>query len=117
LKRKFRLTSPTDFKRVRRYGKSYAHPLIVLVALPNEETQSRFGVAVGRTLGNAVKRNRVKRTLREALRPMLPAITPGWDVILIARRPIAEATFDEVQQAVIQLLKRVGLLEENGLLL
>jgi len=116
LKRKFRLTSPIDFKRVRQYGKSYAHPLIVLVTLPNEEAQSRFGVAVGRTLGNAVKRNRVKRTLREALRPLLPASPPGWDVVVIARRPISEATFDQVQQAIIQMMQRAGLLKENGLL-
>jgi len=81
MKRKFRLTRSTDFKRVRRFGKSYAHPLVVLISQPNELNISRFGISAGRSVGNAVHRNRAKRQIRESLRPLLPSIKSGWDVV------------------------------------
>ena len=94
---------------MRRLGKSYAHPLIVLIALPNELDFPRFAVAAGRSVGNAVVRNLAKRRLREALRLLVPAIAPGWDIILLARRPISAANFQQIQQALSVLLHRAGL--------
>ena len=91
-------------------GKSYAHPLVVLIALPNEKECSRFAVVAGRSLGKAVQRNRAKRLLREALRPLLPSIAPGWDVIFIARPPMDAATFQETQRALHTLLDRTKIL-------
>ena len=113
MRRNFRLTRSTDFQRVRRFGKSYAHPLLVLVALPNDRQASRFGVAAGRSVGSAVRRNRAKRLLREALHSCLPSISPGWDVVLIARRPMAEATLQSTQAALSVLLRRAHLLQDT----
>jgi ribonuclease P protein component len=110
--RRFRLTKSTNFKRVRRYGKSHAHPLIVLIALPNQEENTRFGVAAGRSVGNAVQRNRAKRHLRHAVQQVLPVVKPGWDIVLIARRTIAEATFQQTVTALVDLLGRARLLQE-----
>lgn len=111
MNRRFRLTSSTDFRRVRRLGKSYAHPLIVLISLYNDDDQTRIGVAAGRSVGNAVQRNRVKRLLRAAVQPYLTRIVPGWNVILIARRPMIDADFGRVQESLIGLLRRAHLLE------
>jgi len=113
MNRKYRLTRSTDFKRVRRTGKSYAHPLAILIVGPNDLTISRFGVTAGRALGNAVRRNRAKRRLREALRTFLPSTDGGRDVILIARPALNEAEWSDVLNAVATLLKRAGLLEEE----
>jgi ribonuclease P protein component len=113
VQRKFRLTSSNDYMRVRRTGKSFAHPLVVLVALPNDQEQIRFAVSAGRKVGNAVQRNRSKRLLREAARVFIPKITPGWDLLLIARQPLLEARFEEVKMAVRSLLKRAQLLENS----
>jgi ribonuclease P protein component len=113
--RRFRLTKSIDFKRVRRFGKSYAHPLIVLVAMPSTTGDLHIGVSAGRSVGNAVERNRAKRLLREAIRPLLPQIHPGWDIILLSRKTIASASFQSVQAAVFSLLQRAQLLRvENG---
>ena len=112
MKRKFRLIKSTDFKRVRRLGKSYAHPLVVLVKHPNASDQSHIGITAGRSVGNAVRRNHAKRILREMIRPILPAIRPGWDIILLARRPIVSGEYHEIETAVHTLFKRAKLLEE-----
>ena len=97
--------------RVRRLGKSYAHPLLVLVMLPNETESTRFAVSAGRSVGNAVQRNRAKRLIRAALHLLVSVIVPGWDIILIARRPLASATFAQTQSALQQLLQRARLIE------
>ena len=112
MKRRFRLTSSADFQCVRQQGKSYAHPLLVLVALPNQAERIRCGVAAGRSVGKAVQRNRAKRLLRSAIGPHLPALAPGWDIILIARHPILKATFGQTQAALLTLLQKARLLQE-----
>jgi ribonuclease P protein component len=109
---KFRLTRSEDFKRVRRIGKSYAHPLVVLVAQANENSAHvvRVGVAAGKMIGTAVHRNRAKRLLREALRPYLPSLASGWDLILIARPKLVTATLEDTRVALINLLRRAHIL-------
>jgi ribonuclease P protein component len=106
VQRKFRLTRSEDFDRVRRNGKSYAHPLVVLVAWHNGLQQMRVGVTAGKTVGTAVDRNRAKRLMREAVRAMLPILAPGWDLILIARPALAGASLAEACSAVTGLLRR-----------
>ena len=118
MQRKFRLTRSEDFKRVRRFGKSYAHPLMVLVVQANDETQAvgacpanvRVGVSAARTVGTAVKRNRAKRLLRAAMQTLLPTLAPGWDLVLIARPALASSTLDETRQALYSLLQRSKLI-------
>jgi ribonuclease P protein component len=113
VKRNFRLTRSTDFKRVRRFGKSYAHPFILLVALPAEAERTLIGVSAGRSVGSAVDRNRAKRLIREAIRPFLPALQPGWNILLIARKPILQAQFTVIQSSLEILLTRGQILNGN----
>jgi ribonuclease P protein component len=113
VQRRFRLTRSEDFKRVRRSGKSYAHPLVVLIALKSEKSDQprvRVGVAAGRTVGTAVTRNRAKRLLREAMRTMIPKIASGLDLVLIARPGLASASLQDTRQAVQNLLQRAQIM-------
>lgn len=116
MQRKFRLTRSEDFKRVRRSGKSYAHPLVVLIVQAHERSNPadpprvKVGVVAGRTVGTAVYRNRAKRLLREAVRTLLPHITPGLDLILIARPGLTSASLEETRQALLTLLQRAQIL-------
>jgi len=114
VKRIFRLTSTMEIKRIRRSGKSYAHPLMVLIIMPNELGRSRFAVSAGRSVGKAVQRNRAKRMLREAIRPIIHSITTGWDIILIARPLQVSASFQDTQMALTELLQRAQLLYVNN---
>ena len=69
-----------------------------------------MGVAAGRTVGGAVKRNRAKRLLREAMRTLIPSLAVGWDLILIARPPLARSDLFEVREALLTLLRRAELI-------
>jgi len=123
VQRRFRLTRSEDFKRVRRSGKSYAHPLVVLIALKSEKSDQprvRVGVAAGRTVGTAVTRNRAKRLLREAMRTLIPNIAlrlrstkdnaSNLDLMLIARPRLASASLEDTRQALLTLLQSAQLL-------
>ena len=114
MQRKFRLTRSQDFKRVRQSGKSYAHPLIVLIAQSNGEKITHVGVAAGRMVGTAVKRNRAKRLMREAMRPLLSSLTSGWDLILIARPSLSSSTLADTSQAVLKLLRHAKLISKSN---
>ena len=110
MQRKFRLTRSEDFKRVRRSGKSYAHPLVVLIVQTHDQPRVKVGVAAGRTVGTAVHRNRAKRLLREAMRSLLPNIASSLDLILIARPGLVTATLEDTRQALLNLLQRAQIL-------
>ena len=110
MQRKFRLTRSEDFKRVRRSGKSYAHPLVVLIVQTHDQPRLKIGVAAGRTVGTAVYRNRAKRLLREAMRTLIPSIASGLDLILIARPGLVSATLEDTHRALLNLLQRAQIL-------
>jgi ribonuclease P protein component len=111
MNRRYRLTNSSDFKRVRHTGQSFAHPLVLLIVSKNQLDHARFGFTAGKSVGNAVERNRAKRRLREAFRLLLPRIAPGWDVIAIARPTILSATWDELISVISTKLDRAGLID------
>jgi ribonuclease P protein component len=112
--KRFRLRANADFERLRREGRTLLHPLLVLSILPNGLEYSRFGFAVGRRLGKAVERNRIKRRMREVIRVRMQKgeIAAGWDVVFIARHPMREVSFHQVDEAIDLLLRRAGLMSE-----
>lgn len=114
MQRKFRLTRSTDFKRVRRTGKSYAHPFVVLVAQASDAPKVRVGVTAGRSVGGAVQRNKAKRLLREAMRPLLPDLPPGWDLVLIARSALLPTSLQEIRRVLLSLLRRAQILPQSN---
>jgi ribonuclease P protein component len=103
-----RLTKQSDFATVYRKGRAFAHPLVALRLLPNQLPYTRFGFAVGKTVGKAVVRNRVKRRLREGTRTL--PVRPGWDIVIIARPGAAAADFHALHTATSRLLSRAGVL-------
>jgi ribonuclease P protein component len=94
-------------------GKSYAHPLVVLIKARNNQVQTRIGITAGSAVGNAVQRNRAKRRLRAAIQLHLPVLLPGWDLILIARKPITGARYDQIEACLQALLKKAELIKNS----
>ena len=116
MKREFRLTRTNDFKRVRREGKSYAHPLLVLIVTHSNISKLRVGVTASRALGNSVNRNRAKRRVRACLDGFIPLISPDYDLVVLARRPIIAAEFNNICQVMQDLLERAGVMLKQGVI-
>lgn len=111
MNRKFWITSTNDFKRVRLSGRSYAHPLVVIICMQGLVENSRAGIITGKSIGNAVKRNKARRRLRVILGEYLPMIKTSSDLVIIGRASINEANFQEIKMAVQKQLIRAGLLD------
>lgn len=110
MERRYRLADKARFRQVRQQGASQAHPLIVLCYLANEQEFNRSGFSVSKRIGKAVVRNRARRRMSEAVRSLWDMITPGWDMVWVARAGVNEATFSELQTACARLLRRARLL-------
>ena len=113
MKRRYRLTRTSDFKRVRLLGKSFAHPLLVLILVRNSLDITRIGISTSRAIAKAVQRNRVKRQLRALLDCHIGCLEPGWDVVLIARPGICQVSFEDIGKAVTNVISRAGLLRPD----
>jgi ribonuclease P protein component len=98
------LTKPEQYTLVYEEGSSQADRFLVLKAMPNQLEFSRYGISVSKRIGKAVVRNRVKRVLREILRAA--SISPGWDIILIARIQAAGGDYSQLDKSVSNLLSR-----------
>ena len=110
-----RLSRSGEFERVYREGRSHASRHLVVYAFPRPGTdgEARLGVSVGRKLGGAVERNRMKRRLREAFWAAAEELPPGHDFVIVARPAAGELAQDGGEPAVEEALRSV--LREAGL--
>lgn len=102
------LTKPQQYAHVQARGRSWSCQLLVMRVTPNDLARSRFGFSVSKRVGKAVVRNKVKRRLREILRPV--PLRPGRDIVFIARPPAAGADFAALREATVLLLSRADLI-------
>ena len=110
VERQYRLRRSGDVRRTYDEGRSWVHPLLVLVARPNELDLSRVAFVAGRRVGNAVARNRAKRLMRVAARALYPRFDPGWDMVLVARQRLLEVKASQVEVALASLVRRAGII-------
>jgi ribonuclease P protein component len=115
-RRRRRLSRSGEFERVYREGRSHASRHLVVYAFPraeDAETEPRLGVSVGRKLGGAVERNRIKRLLREAFWASAEELSDGHDFVIVARPAAADLARQGGEQAIETELREV--LGEAGL--
>ena len=114
-RRRRRLSRSGEFDRVYREGRSHASRHLVVYSFPRTEgddTDPRLGVSVGRKLGGAVERNRVKRLLREAFSALGSSLPAGHDFVVVARPDAGELAQSEgeagIERALAVLLEKAG---------
>ena len=115
-RRRRRLSRSGEFDRVYREGRSHASRHLVVYSFPRTEgddTDPRLGVSVGRKLGGAVERNRMKRLLREAFWSSAEELRDGHDFVSVARPAAADLARQGGEQAIEAELREV--LGEAGL--
>lgn len=112
----YRLRKNFEFKIVYRRGKSVANELLVMYILKNKRNKdkemnsyNRLGVSISKKVGNSVVRSRSKRLISESFRLNYDYILKGYDFIFIARNPIVDKNYFDVEKAMINLIKKAGL--------
>ena len=92
------------------HTKGVADGYLVLYARKNRTGANRVGITVGKKLGKAHIRNRVRRRLREVYRLNEEQFLPGWDIVVVARTKAVDAEFSRLTKSYLSLAKRAGIL-------
>ena len=98
-----------DFQRVYRQGKSLANRYFVLYVFESEALAGKVGFAAGKKLGCAVKRNRVKRLLRETYRLHSNELRPGIALLLVGRQAMLDVKCPVVEKSFLKLGQKAGI--------
>ncbi|HLR61201.1 MAG TPA: ribonuclease P protein component [Lentibacillus sp.] len=111
MKKIYRVKDNEEFQYVFKHGKSFANRQLVLyyIEKPGQE-HFRIGLSVGKKIGNAVMRNRIKRYLRQAFIELEDYVRPTNDIIIIARHPTRQMNFHQVKKSLVHLLAKERLL-------
>ncbi len=110
LKKNRTIKKDKEFQLVFKKGNSFANKQLVLYFLEKEkQTRFRIGISVSKKIGNAVVRNRFKRYIRQAFYELDENIKLEYDLIVIARAPVATFDFAQTKGSLLHLLKKTSL--------
>ena len=109
LPRETRLVRRAEYDAVYREGRRRSSREFTLFVRPNGLEVSRFGWSIKKSLGNAVRRNRIRRRLREIFRLHRQEIATGWDIVVHPRTSVATAEFAGLAQELVTLVNSANL--------
>ncbi|WP_312643898.1 ribonuclease P protein component [Hydrogenoanaerobacterium sp.] len=107
------LNNNWDFKRMYSRGKSQAHPLLVTYVMKNKLGYNRLGITASKKIGNAVKRNRARRIIKQAYFEAEKELGCGYDVVLVARGRTVGAKSTDVLPVFLSHAKKLGFLAQT----
>ncbi|HOE70689.1 MAG TPA: ribonuclease P protein component [Brevefilum sp.] len=113
MQHRLRLTRNDEINRVRQDGQTLANTNLVLGFLPNQLKQNRIAIIAGRSIGGAVQRNFAKRRLRSAIQSLVSEFDQGFDMVLIARKPILTVNYALIVTGLRDLAQDAGLLKDE----
>lgn len=96
------------FRRLYAKGKSAAAASLAVYVRANHSPRTRLGITVSAKMGKAVRRNKIRRRVREAYRIHEHQMAPGWDIVVVARTRAAYASYAELEWALLSLLDKLG---------
>lgn len=105
-----RVKAHEDFQKIHDKGQSVVDGYGVFYFLPSPHDHSQLGTAVGKKLGNAVLRNKIKRRMRETFRQHQYCLKKPVSIVWVARRRLAHAPFAMYETVFLRLAKKAGLL-------
>ncbi|MEW9675361.1 ribonuclease P protein component [Lentibacillus sp. L22] len=114
MKKEFRIKANKEFQHVFKKGKSFANRQLVIYFLKKpDQRHFRIGLSVGKKIGNAVTRNRIKRYLRQAFLELEENIRNDYDIVIIARQPTKEMSSHQMKKSLTHLLMKQHLLKKS----
>lgn len=114
MKKAYRIKKNEEFQYTFKAGKSFANrQLVIYYAEKPEQEHFRIGLSVGKKIGNAVTRNRIKRYLRQAFQELDADIKNQYDIVIIARQPTKNMDFHEIKKSLSHLLYKQHLLKNK----
>lgn len=102
---KYKIRKGWEYRFIYRNGRRKANRYFVLYYIKNNLEYSRFGISVSRKLGGAVRRNRIKRLIREIVRLRDDTREMGLDMIIVAREGMIGVNFKEANDVFGSLIK------------
>lgn len=107
-----RLTQEKDIKRVMTRGRAFFVKEFGIKSIRKQSNLlSKVGIIVPKKLTRtAVLRNRIKRQVRHIFLKRINQIQPGYDIVFMARPDFLKLKFDEMEEKIISVLKRIKLL-------
>lgn len=93
-----RLTKKKDFEETYQQGKAVGGNFLLIKTKPNQEKQTRIGIVVSKKVAKkATERNKLKRRIREIVRKKNTKDKLGGDIVIIAKKPSAKASYRELE--------------------
>ena len=97
-----------DFRRIYSQGQRAHGRAVVVVAHRRSQPGHRLGLSVSKAHGRAVRRNKIKRILREAFRLERPTLPGRFDLILIPRQRTGKYDLSEVRAELVRLVQKLA---------
>ncbi len=98
-----------EFRRLYQKGKSAVSPYFAIYCRKTKYPVSRLGITTGVKLGNAVKRNRARRRIRELYRTNEQNLRCGYDIVIVARTRLIYGRYWELERSFLNLMKKLGM--------
>lgn len=106
MKKEYRVKKNKEFQEIFKLGKSFANRQFVVYSLKRPgQVHFRIGLSVSKKLGNAVKRNQIKRYIRQSFLEIEEELNNEYDYIIIARKPAADMDFFQIKSSLTHVLK------------
>ncbi len=105
MKKQFRVKSSREFSAIMANRHFYSSPTIVLYMKKKSEEKARVGITVSKKLGNAVKRNKIKRQIRMMVQEIFD-FKENYDVIILVREKYNEENFNTNRKNLSNIYKK-----------
>lgn len=106
MRKSYRIKKEKEFQKIIQTRQSFANRnFVVYIMKKNAQPHFRVGISVGKKVGNAVRRNRVKRQIRQALFELKEDISSEYKFVVIARPAVINLNTHEVKQNIRHVLK------------
>lgn len=105
-----RLKKSWEYQRVYTKGKKYWDTYFVIYVYHAQNQQARLGITVSKKAGKSVKRNRMKRLIREAFRQLKVKLLPQYDIVVVGRKAACGLTAQQVEVSLKRLFNRASVL-------